>query len=384
MKSLFGNYLPLAMNAIDKCSFPLSFLAYEGADIDSWRSTTRAKVMELLSFQADPCPMQARVDRSYVKDGLVVEHVSYDQPFGPRTEGILLYPSERTGKLPAVVALHDHGGFKYFGKEKLVELDDEPEIMKEFKQAAYEGSSWATKLAKRGYAVFVPDVFLWGSRKTDVESVPDEYVLPVLREEPDSRAYIEAYNQFAGEYESMVAKTLFLAGTTWPGIMAYEDRRAVDYLLTRPEVDGDRIGCGGLSGGGLRTIYLAGLDDRIKCAVCVGFMSTNREVVAHRIQRHTWMMHVPHLSSYLDMPDILSLSGPNAVMVQYDIDDPLWTIEGQEESDRKLKAIYEKMGAGDRYRGLFYPGPHKFDNQMQEDAFRWLDQWLFNDGNTVL
>ena len=70
----------------------------------------------------------------------------------------------------------------------------------------------------------------------------------------------------------------------------YEDRRAVDYLLTRPEVDEQRLGCGGLSGGGLRTIFLSGLDDRIKCAVCVGFMSTNKEVVAHRITEHTWML----------------------------------------------------------------------------------------------
>jgi dienelactone hydrolase len=240
----------------------------------------------------------------------------------------------------------------------------------------YGGRSWATELALRGYVVFVPDLFLWGSRKMDPGDVPARFVTGVLNEEPGSRKYIEAYNEFAAQYETLVAKTLFLSGATWPGIMVYEDRRALDYLAGRPEVDPQRLGCCGLSGGGLRSVYLAGLDPRVKCAVCVGFMTVAREVLGEKITEHTWMFHVPHLSRFMDLPDVVSLHGPGPLLVQYNREDQLWTLAGQEQADVKLAAVYSRLGAPDRYTGLFYPGPHKFDKKMQNDAFEWLDRWL--------
>jgi len=63
-------------------------------------------------------------------------------------------------------------------------------------------------------------------------------------------------------------------------------------------------------------------------------------------------------------------------MVQYDIEDHLCTIEGQKQADRKIAQIYTKMGYADNYVGKFYSGPHKFDAEMQEDAFRWFERWL--------
>jgi dienelactone hydrolase len=57
-----------------------------------------------------------------------------------------------------------------------------------------------------------------------------------------------------------MSKSLFSAGATWPGVFPAEDQRALDYLCARPDGDATRVGCGGLSGGGLRTVYLTGLD----------------------------------------------------------------------------------------------------------------------------
>lgn len=376
MKPVIGEYHPLVQWAMDECQFPLSYLSQEWPEADTWRTTARSRVSELLSYEPPEVPLNAKNERVYERNGVVVELVSYEQPFGPRTEGYLLYPSNRSGRLPGVVALHDHGGFKYYGKEKLVALDYEPEILQEFKQDLYEGRSWANELAARGYVVFVPDVFLWGSRKMAIESFPDAFVHRVSRLELDSNEYIKAYNGMAGQYETFIAKTLFLAGTTWPGIALYDDRRAVDYLVSRDEVDPECLGCGGLSGGGFRTIMLAGLDERIKCAVCVGFMSTYREMIANKAASHTWMIHIPHLSRHLDMPDLASLHAPLPLMCQYDEDDALWTLEGQRNADKKLRAVYSKMGSDSSYAGNFYPGPHKFDIRMQEDAFDWFDKWL--------
>jgi dienelactone hydrolase len=71
-----------------------------------------------------------------------------------------------------------------------------------------------------------------------------------------------------------MAKSLLSAGMTWPGVFVFNDQRAVDYLASRPDLDATRIGCGGLSGGGLRTVMLTGADERIRCSCCVGMMTT--------------------------------------------------------------------------------------------------------------
>jgi dienelactone hydrolase len=373
---VLGAYHALALWSESSCARPFSFLDPRWTDGEAWKRQAREKVHELLSFDPPACSPEPAIEVVRTSNGLVTERVSYAQPFGPRTEGFLLRPSTAADRLPGVVALHDHSGFKYFGKEKLVSLEDEPAILKELKQKMYGGRSWATELAQRGYVVFVPDLFLWGSRRMDPRDVPPRFASRVLKEKAGSRKFIEAYNEFAAQYETLVAKTLFLSGTTWPGVMAYEDRRALDYLAARPEVDPQRLGCCGLSGGGLRTVYLAGLDPRVKCAVCVGFMTVAREVLEEKITEHTWMFHVPHLSRFMDLPDVVSLHGPGPLLVQFNREDELWTLSGQEQADAMLTQIYARLGAPDRYAGMFYPGPHKFDVTMQDDAFAWFDRWL--------
>ena len=376
MRTVLGTYHSMAAGLERECPRSCSFLDERWTDVESWRAEGRARVRELLSYEPPAVPLEPAAEPVAEADGLVTERVTWAQPFGPRTEAFVVRPDRTRGRLPAVVALHDHSGFKYYGKEKLVAVPGEEPIMREFKEKTYGGVSWATELARRGFLVVVPDNFLWGSRKLEVDSVPPQYVEKVLRHPVGSRAYVEAYNDFCAEYESVVAKTLFLAGATWTGVMAWEDRRAVDYLLTRADVDPDRLGCGGLSGGGLRTIFLAALDPRIRCAVCAGFMSTVSEMIADVVRWHTWMFHVPHLMSLMDLPDVASLHGPAPLLVQGDRDDELWTLPGQEQADRKLHRIYARMGAPEAYEGRFYPGPHKFDLPMQNDAFDWWQRWL--------
>ena len=132
----------------------------------------------------------------------------------------------------------------------------------------------------------------------------------------------------------------------------------------------------GCQAAGYARSTLPGSIPRVKCAVCVGFMTVAREVLEEKIVEHTWMFHVPHLSRLMDLPDVVSLHGPGPFLVQYNREDQLWTPAGQEQADAKIAAVYSKLGAADRYTGLFYPGPHKFDEKMQNDAFAWFDRWL--------
>ena len=382
MKAITGKYFNLVKEHMEKLDYPMSFLAAEYTDVEKWQDEVRAEVRRLLNYNPPETPLDSQVHDEYIKDGLVYKHVSYAQPYGPRTEGILMHPENIKGKLPGFIGLHDHGGFKYYGKEKITAPKNAPQIMKGYQAEYYGGRAWASELAKRGYAVFVPDVFLWGSRKIVPEDLPEFYLRGWisgsggLNEPVDSDAYIAAYNAYAGHAESDIAKTFTEAGMCWPGITVYDDMRAVDFLTAQADIDTDNIGCGGLSGGGLRTVLLASMDKRVKASCCVGFMSTAEQFALYKVYTHTWMLYIPGLSNIMDFTDLYSLHGAKPTMVLYDTDDPLYTPKGQEDADKRLRAIYAKMGARELYRGQFFPGPHKFDVEMQEIAFDFFDEWL--------
>lgn len=378
MPSDVGVYQQLLDRTLASQGARLSYLARDWPEINQWRVRARGKLLALLAFHPEPAPLDARLERRIQRNGLVIEEVSWNVGYGPRCHAWVLKPESApvAARLPAVLALHDHGGFKYYGKEKIAEADHAFPLTPEHRDRAYGGIAWANALAKEGFLVLVHDVFAFGSRAVPVESLSVRYRQRFADLNPGTPQYIQAYNAFAAEHEHILAKSFFTAGTTWPGIFAYEDRRAVDYLLTRADVDPDRIGCGGLSGGGLRTTLLAGTDERIRAAVCVGFMSTWEDFLRDRVFTHTWMLYIPHCARWLDFPDILSLHGPRPALVQYDADDPLYTLQGQKEADARLRATYQKMGAAERYTGTFYPGPHKFDAPMQREAFTFWKRWL--------
>lgn len=354
----------------------LSYLARDWAEVEQWKAQARGKLHELLAFNPPRSPLDAQVERKFQHDGLEIEEISWNVGYGPRCRAWVLKPAGARGPLPAVLALHDHGGFKYYGKEKIAATDHAFPLTAEHRERSYGGKAWANELARSGFLVLVHDTFLFGSRGVDIADLPPRYQSRFAGLKPGSPELIRAYNTFAAEHEHVVAKSCFTAGVTWPGIYAYEDRRAVDYLQTRDDVKHDRIGCGGLSGGGLRTVMLTGTDPRIRASVCVGFMTTWQDFLHDRVWTHTWMTYIPHSARYLDFPDILTLNAPNPIMVQYDEEDPLYSLQGQKDADRHIRRVYEKMKAGHACRGVFYPGGHKFDGPMQDEAFRFWRQHL--------
>ncbi|MES1261991.1 MAG: hypothetical protein ABUS49_09655, partial [Acidobacteriota bacterium] len=240
----------------------------------------------------------------------------------------------------------------------------------------YGGVAWANELARRGYVVLVPDAFAFGSRRVRAGDVSEPVRAGLIEKDPEAPEEIQAYNAWASNHEHVMAKSLFCAGISWPGVFVAEDRRALDYLCSRPDVDTERVGCGGLSGGGLRTVYLSGADTRIRCSCVAGMMTTWRDYLLHKAQTHTWMVYIPGLPGDLDYPEILGLNAPHAAMVLNNHEDRLFTVPEMERADGMLREVYKKAGAPERYQAKFYPGPHKFDREMQADAFAWFDQWL--------
>jgi hypothetical protein len=88
------------------------------------------------------------------------------------------------------------------------------------------------------------------------------------------------------------------------------------------------------------------------------------------------MFFPPGLSSIADWPDLAACRAPSPLLVQYDRDDQLFSPEGMEAAHLRLKEHYIRSGNPDAYEGRFYPGPHKFDLAMQQDAFAWLKRKL--------
>jgi dienelactone hydrolase len=375
--SIIGVYGPWAAN-LHKNQLPShSFRNSAFKDVNAWRKKARNILMDRMNVpDMGPTP-KVKVIKQYEFDGLLIEELSWQLPYGRATEATLLKPAKATGRLPAVLAFHCHGGNKYFGTRKITRTPgDQHPMMKEHQDFYYGGRAWANELAKRGYVVLVPDAFTFASRRVMLQDVPEDIRDGLNDNDPENATNIEAYNKWASNHEHIMAKSLFCAGTTWPSVFFAEDKVALDILSSRSDVDSERIGCGGLSGGGIRTDYMAGLDPRIKCSVTVGFMTTWKDLILNKSYTHTWMTYVPQLPNELDFPEILGLRAPLPTMVLNDEEDFLFTMPEMKEADNMLKQVFAKAGASENYKCNFYPGPHKFDIKMQEDAFAWWDKWL--------
>jgi len=375
--SLIGQYGEWA-STLNKGSLPIhSFRREEWTDLEKWRSAARDKLTERLAIPDLGNLPSVTVKKQFQYDGLQIEELSWQLPYGRATEAILLKPINATGPLPGILAFHDHGGNKYFGKRKITKTaEKQHEVMIAHQEHYYEGMAWANEIAKRGYVVLVSDAFPFASRRVMLQDVPEHLRQGLNDDDPENPENINAYNKWASSHEDIMAKSLFSAGTTWPGVFLAEDQIALDVLCAREDVDAERIGCGGLSGGGMRTAFMGGLDPRIKCAVCVGFMTTWDDFILNKSFTHTWMTYVPISPKELDFPEILGLRVPLPTMVLNDIDDGLYTMPEMKKADEILRAVFEKANASENYRCNFHPGPHKFDQKMQSEAFDWFDQWL--------
>jgi len=334
------------------------------------------RVLDLLHYEPPPCDPRAETHERVDCGDYTREKVSFSTTPDVRVPAYVLVPKRASASrpAPAIVALHDHGGFYLWGKEKLVAIDGEHAVLTEFRQRSYAGRSIAIELARRGYVVVVADMFYWGDRRMLLDDDPADW-----RDRPATITpeRVQAFNARASQNEQLVGRTLYSAGITWPGVMFWDDIRTVDYLLTRPEVDPKRIGCVGLSVGGLRSCHLAALDDRIKAAVVVGWMASFPTQLQKHI-RHTigFTKLVPGLYREMDYPDVASLAMPSALMVINGSKDSLFEPKGVQTSFDKLTACYKKAGVPEKLKVRLYDTPHEFNAESQAEAWDWSKRWL--------
>lgn len=298
-----------------------------------------------------------KVEGEWTRDGLDGLELTWETGYGPRTEAWLLRPAGEDAVLPGVLALFEHGGVKEVGKEKLADgprlLDDDvAATVQRGRDSSYGGRAWAEDLARRGFAVLVPDAFGFGSRR-----LPDDDESPRL-------------------VEAQAAKVAGLLGASWAGLIAGEDLLALSVLRGLQGVDGGRVAAVGMSGGGARAGALRVLAPELRATVIVTMMSTLPALIPSHTSHHAWTWLGPGLGSAGDWPSVVGSWTENPLLVQYGLEDPLFPRDGMAAADDQLRRRFAAFGHEANYTGALLPVGHVFTPNMQEAAWEWVSEAL--------
>jgi dienelactone hydrolase len=373
--SPIGSLYPFVQRQADQSPLSLSFLRPEYKSLKQWQTRARAKLFELLTYAPPPVAPQPESIRRTDRGDYIEEYLTFQTAPDLRVPAYLLIPKNAKLPAPGIVALHSHDGIYLWGKEKVVEgTEGEHPYLTAFKRERYGGKAIAAELARQGYVVIAIDMFYWGERRALLDNDPAAY-----RERPRSMTdeEIAAFNRRSSQNEQLVARSLFTAGVSWPGIVHWDDIRTLDYLASRPEVDNRRLGCVGLSVGGWRSFLLAALDERIKTAVAVGWMtSLGAQIKNHVINTIGFSFYITGMYRYFDLPDLAALIAPRSVLVINGSQDRLFALDGVKAAFEKIPRCYAKAGAEKRQRCSLYNAPHEFNLAMQAEAWKWIKDWM--------
>lgn len=361
------DHRPLDLNAeIWKASHPES-------SFEQWQQEALQTVRLGLHYDPGNTPLEPEVLKREETDEIVRELVEFNTSPWFRVRGYFIKPQDATGPLPGLLVLHAWGGPMLFGKERIVNTGrDHPELVRH-REKYYEGNYLAEEFAKAGYAVLTIDNYHFGERcPRGVGGIPADMDPFELSEE--DYAAMEAK---ARDLVYLGVRQLNWAGTTWAGVNFGDDSRSIDYLMSRPEVDPDRIGSTGLSGGAWRTNVLVALDKRIKAAVSVGWMTTGDYQQVYNVRGAVGTFNLlPGVWNRLDIPDLIAMAAPRPAMVVVGTEDRMVPLEGVQEANRQIRSAYQWAGASDHFRAYNPPKVHCYDLETRHEAIQFLDHHL--------
>lgn len=295
--------------------------------LDEWletRARVRAELWRLLGDIPHTFSPQVRIVSREQRAGYALEKIEYANGIGDTVYGCLLLPDGRGQPGPAVLYKHAHGGNYERGKHELFEVGT-------------IGQPPGETLVRAGYVVLAVDAYAFGERRQQGPA---------------------GERESGRETEWSLFKHFLWHGKTLWGMIVHDDLLALEYLLTRPEVDAGRVAVTGMSMGGSRATWLAALDDRLRAVIPVCQMTRYADLAAHGdYARHSFYYYVPGvLARGLDMELIASLAAPNAQIVLAGGGDPLSPIEGVHTIAAFARQVYALYGMGDRYELTVYEG----------------------------
>src|SRR5205823_6274291 len=277
------------------------------------------------------CPLDPQTHGTLRRDAYAVEKVTFQTRPGVRMTANAYVPDKK-GKLPAILQVHGH----WRGAKQ------DPVVQ-----------SRCIGAAKLGFFVLCVDAFGAGERAVGT-----------------------ALGEYHGE---MTAATLLPAGLPLSGLQVYENTRAVDYLLTRPEVDGERIGITGASGGGNQTMYAGAWDRRFKCVVPVCSVGNYQ---AYLGQACCMCEVVPGALKFTEEWAVLALVAPRALMVVNATQDAIQFSVGEAKKSLALTApVFKLLGKPENLRHAIFEGPHDYSKAMREAMYGFMTLHLKGEGN---
>jgi hypothetical protein len=271
-------------------------------------------------------------------DGFVIEKLIFQSLPGVYVSALVYVPNDHTAKHPAVLVPSGHAADGKFHYQAL-----------------------SQRLVGRGYIVISWDPVGQGERSQFW----------------DTKAGKSRYNLMCGEH-AVMGNLAYLAGANLARWEIWDGIRAVDYLLTRGDVDGERINITGTSGGGTQAALIATLDRRIKVAVPSCYITSLPMRMSNRIfvdpdsdpEQDLFGM----LSNGVDHPGLLLLMYPRPVKVAAAVLD-FFPIEGTRKTFREVQEVYRRFGHADRIALVEGYHDHQFSAENQQAALDFLDHF---------
>lgn len=305
----------------------------------------RAKLWHLLGDLPALFTPQAKSLGKFQRDGFVLEKIAFENGADATVYGYLLIPDPLPAPAPAILYNHYHGGKHFLGKsEVLFDRGTEPAA--------------GAALVKAGFVVLAVDSYAFGERQD---------------QGPAGAAELGAATEL-----SLAKKFLWEGRTLW-GMIVRDDLLALNYLLTRPEVEPSRIGTTGMSMGSSRATWLAALDDRIQVVIPIAQMTRYQDFDRQGIYSgHGIYYFLPGvLKSGIDMEHIAALAAPHPQLVLIGDSDPLSPIGGVHVVDHFVKRIYALYQAADAFQTVIYPGiRHEYTSAMFHAMVNWFQHRL--------
>lgn len=275
------------------------------ADWEDRQRWVKEKLLDLLGPLPEKTPLNAKITGTVEREDFRVEKVLFESMPGYYVTAGLFIPKNRKGKSPAIIYASGH-------------------TSQGFRSETYQHI--IINLVKKGFIVLAFDPVGQGERfqYLDTESGKARFGPTKEHSYPGAQCYLAGYSP-----------TRYFV---WDGM------RAVDYLLTRPEVDPNRIGMTGRSGGGTQTAYTAAVDDRILAAAPECFI-TNMEYVLKTIGPQDAEQNLSRmLVEGLDHADLLTVRAPKPTLMLTTTRD-FFSIQGARETFAEVKMAYEKLSA---------------------------------------
>jgi cephalosporin-C deacetylase-like acetyl esterase len=310
-------------------------------DWEKNKQVYRGQLLEMLGLKPQPerTPLEVKVTGRTEEAEFYVENIHFQSRPGLYVTGNVYVPKKVDGRLPAILYVCGHGGVKKDG----VSFGN--------KVHYHHHGSW---FARNGYICLTIDTLQLG----EIEGIHH------------------------GTYSHDMWWWLN-RGYTPAGVEAWNCVRALDYLQSRDDVDGERLGVTGRSGGGAYSWWIAAIDERIKVAVPVaGITDMKNHVVDGCVEGHCDCMFMVNTYQW-DYAKVAALVAPRPLLISNTDDDGIFPLDGVVSTYNKVRQVYKLYGAEKNVGLHITSGPHKDTQELRVHAFRWFNHYLKNDDDLI-